>query len=92
MQRYIPNAKTIEYFDSLAEEPNEDITNFLKNFKNIKRSKSKLQASYETSCGPYTIYFLVNRCKGQSFEHIVKSINNPFSDVLVKYFIYKLYR
>ena len=89
---YVPNSRTVEYFDSLGEQPNNDIKSFLEKFKNIKLNKSQLQASYENSCGPHAIYFLVNRCMGKSFDLIIQQLNNPLNDILVKYFIYKLHR
>jgi hypothetical protein len=87
---YFPNHRTVEYFDSLGQIPNEHIKKILDQFSKVKLNKHKVQAMYETSCGPHAIYFLMHRCAGNSFDSILKSLNHPFSDTHVKIFLTKL--
>jgi hypothetical protein len=87
---YAPNHRTIEYFDSFGQSPNSDIQKILNQFSKVKLNNHKVQAMYETSCGPHAIYFLMHRCAGNSFDSILKSLNHPFSDTHVKIFLTKL--
>jgi hypothetical protein len=91
---YIPRSNCVEYFDSLGEWPSSSnyLRDFLeKNFSNIKLNKRKIQANYEDACGPYVIYFLINRCRGRPFDQILKTLYmNPFSATRVKLFLTKL--
>ena len=87
---FVPDSNSIEYFDSFGETPNNDLKIFLSNYKKIKTNKVKIQNSLDISCGPYVIYFLMQRCKGESFENIIKKLIRyiPFSDTFVKMFVY----
>jgi hypothetical protein len=87
---YFPSHRTVEYFDSLGQPPNEHIQKILDRFSKVKVNNQKVQALYETSCGPHVIYFLMNRCAGRSFQSILKSLSHPFSDTHVKIFLSKI--
>ena len=98
---YIQNPTTVEYFDSLGEWPprSKHLFDYIRlNYENIMYNNKKIQASYEDACGPYSIYFLVNRCGGgfgrrRSFYWIIDTLyKNPFSAVFVKLFVMKLQR
>jgi len=85
---------TIEYFDSFGIWPPNsfDLHKYVGSFKFIKVNKIKLQHSLDISCGPYVIYFLVNRCNGVPFDTIVKSLSasSPYADTIVKMFVYHI--
>jgi hypothetical protein len=84
---FIPNSETVEYFDSLAGEPEGIIKTYISKFKNIKTNRKPIQAFYETSCGPFTIYFVTHRSMGNSFETVLKKLSNKFfRDAYVKFF------
>ena len=87
---YVISSNCAEYFDSLALKPNQDIQTYLDNFKFVKRNVHQLQNLYDTSCGSFCIYFLINRCKGMQFEDVIKKLKNPFSDMPVKLYTLKL--
>ena len=53
--------------------------------------KKKIQNNYEISCGPYVIYFLINRFKVVSFKKIIKTLKKyKYSDSFVKFYVYNL--
>ena len=87
---YVKNDNLLEYFDSFGDPPNNDIEKFTKNFKNVKQNKIKLQSDFDNSCGSHVIYFLIKRCSGESFDSIISSLRNPYSDASVKLFVYNL--
>jgi hypothetical protein len=89
---FIKNRNSIEYYDSYGGEPNLDIKNYLEHFLNVKRNLRKLQAIFETSCGPHVIYFIIERCRGRSFSSVLSSLHHPFSDTLVKMYIVNLFK
>jgi hypothetical protein len=79
-----------EFFDSFGEEPRGTIKHFLAAKKIIKNNK-KVQASYEISCGPFVVYFLTLRSKGQTMEKIVARLGrHKFVDSFVKLFVSNL--
>ena len=87
---YVKNANDIEYFDSFGEPPNNEIQKFTKNFKNIKINSKKLQSDFDNSCGPFVIYFIVQRSRGKKFDTIVNRLFDPYNDSFVKMFIFKM--
>ena len=89
---FVSSKERAEYFDSLGEwpPPVQEFSAFLQTFKHVKYNKAKIQAAYESSCGPHTIYFLLNRCRGRSFESIVAELKNPLSDAMVKLYVYHM--
>ena len=89
---YIPNSHTIEYFDSFGNEPNEEISKFLSNFKTIIKNTVKIQSIFDISCGAHVIYFISQRCNGKSFKHIIQDLTSPYADAMVKLYVYKLYK
>ena len=86
---YVKNSKTVEYFDSFGEKPNEDLTKYLSNFNKIKLNKYRIQHPSSDSCGFYCIYFIVNKCLGVKFKTIIKTLyeTRAMSDMLVKFFV-----
>lgn len=87
---YVIDKNTAEYFDSFAQTPTKYINNYLKKFKDLKMSHTKIQSIFDTSCASHVIYFLFHRCKGISFNSIMEQLNDPFSDSFVKLFVYRL--
>jgi hypothetical protein len=84
---YMPNEKTIEYFDTFGREPSGAIKEFVGQYENKKINHVRLQASYEISCGPHVIYFLIQRSKGTDFGKIITSLaSDDLRDVSVKLF------
>ena len=92
MAIYDHKSNYIEYFDSLAEKPNEQIKRFLDKFDHVKMNHRKIQSSFDTSCGAHVIYFIIHGCAGRSFDSITRGLHEkfPFSDYIVKAFVLKL--
>lgn len=75
---YIDNhSKTLDYFDSLGEQPNKYIKDFIKMFKsknyNIVINKKEHQKG-GSNCGAYACYFILKRLNGFSFDDINNDI------------------
>lgn len=87
---YVNNNKEAEYFDSFGKPPNDEIAKFLNQFELVHINKNKIQSNYDTSCGPHVIYYLIQKCRGNSLNTIIKELNSSFSDSLVKMFVYHL--
>lgn len=74
---------TIEYFDSAGDEPNENIKKFIKNVYEFL-SKRNLEYKYKqnksihqkenTECGVYSLYYIIQRLLGYTFEDITHNI------------------
>lgn len=77
-------AKTIEHFDSTGRKPIKDIDNFIKQIiinaymnlgielkRKINRKEHQLQ---DSECGVYSLYYIVQRLKGRTFEDITGNI------------------
>jgi len=78
------NAKTIEHFDSTGRKPIKDIDDFIKQLvinaymnlgielkKKINRKSHQLQ---DSECGVYSLYYLIQRLKGRTFEDITSNV------------------
>lgn len=87
---YAVDGENAEYFDSYGEEPNLFITNFLNQFNNVNKNKIKIQSIFDISCGPHVIYYLTQKCMGKTLKGIINEISSPYSDSLVKLFVYNL--
>jgi Ulp1 family protease len=81
---------TIEYFDSVGDEPLDEYMNLIKILKeklsNINISVmvkiNKIQHQFKgTECGVYSLNFIIGRLKGLSFEELSKNVLSD--DVLV---------
>ena len=77
---YIDNEKrTLEYFDSVGDEPNRNIRRFIKKVRKFCEEKNG-HYSYKynkirhqkknTECGMFCIYYIVSRLGGKTFEKI----------------------
>jgi hypothetical protein len=89
---FVKDHRKAEYFDSLGEEPNSDITKYLSNFKNIKMSRYKIQFPFSDVCGYYCIYFLLNKSFNVKFETIINMLKGAknTNDIIVKSFVKNL--
>jgi hypothetical protein len=84
---FIPDPHSIEIFDSLAKDLPLLLKKYIEKYPNIKKNKRKVQESYETSCGPHVIYFIIMRSLGYSFEQIIKKLSDKmYRDAFVKFF------
>ena len=84
---FIPHQDCLEVFDSLARDLPSIIEKYMKEYKNVKRNKTKIQYEYETSCGPHAIFFVIKRSMGNSFDRVINEIGNiSFRDAYVKLF------
>jgi hypothetical protein len=92
MAIFVPSEHKVEFFDSFAEHPNASIEKFLDSFRYRTTNHIKVQLSFDTSCAAHVIYFLVNRCRGATFNAITRRLasNRPFSDSIVKLFVVDL--
>lgn len=87
---YVPDSKTIEYFDSYALEPNENIKIYLEKFEKVIKNDTCLQNLYSDVCGEYCIYFLINRGGGKNFHEIIENLSRKNErDKFVKTFVWK---
>ena len=64
----------VEYFDPLGDEPEGNLKDFYESFAFRKRLTEPLQSIFTGCCGQFCLYFLLRRCGGISFEHIVDSL------------------
>jgi hypothetical protein len=92
------NSKTLEYFDSTGDPPNENIKEFIKNvhlfFKKndivYTYKQNKLVHQKEnTECGVFSIYYIIQRLRNKTFQYITKNIVNDkkmngFRDVIFR--------
>jgi hypothetical protein len=89
---FVKNHRSVEYFDSLGDEPNSDISKYLSNFENIKLNRYKIQSPFSDTCGYYCIYFILNKSLHVKFKIIITTLlstkNN--NDALVKYLVHNL--
>jgi len=91
---YVPSSRTIEYFDSLGEHPNLDISAYLSTFRNVKINKFKIQFPTADTCGHFCIYFLVSRCSGIPYCQVMDTLfrTRAIADWLVKGFVRTMMR
>jgi hypothetical protein len=85
--------KRAEFFDSFGDEPPPTIARYFHtNHIHVKiKNKKKIQANYEVSCGPFVIYYLVQRARGARMSEIVARLaRNKFVDTYVKLFVSSL--
>jgi hypothetical protein len=88
---WILSPDKVEFFDSFGNAPKGNIKTFIQKFKKNEKNAIKLQKNFEISCGPYVIYFLINRFRGHSLKTIVKNLHKQiFPDVFVKFFVHNL--
>lgn len=72
---YSASRDTIEYFDSLAEQPNSNLEEILSQFPKLKMNRTALQSLFTETCGHYCICFLVMRQrKGANFERVMRRL------------------
>jgi hypothetical protein len=86
---FVKNNKQIEYFDSLGEEPNSDISKYLSHFENIKKNRYEIQSPFSDACGYYCIYFILNKSFGVDFKTILRTLlsTKNKNDILVKFLV-----
>lgn len=78
-----PKEYNVEYYDSYAQKPPENIYSFLENVHNdIKKNNKKKKVNFiyndrrhqfkNSECGMFSIYYLLNRLEGKSMNTITK--------------------
>jgi len=86
---YVPRKEGhyMEYWDSYGFPPAEIFSQFLDS--EYKRSTKFTQHPLSATCGQYCIYYVLNRCYGNSFENTVSyfSENQLTNDILVNKFV-----
>ena len=88
---WISSSGSAEFFDSFGNAPKGNIKLFMQQFIKLEINKIKLQENFEISCGPYVIYFLINRFRGLSLRKIAINLNRQiYPDTFVKLFIHNL--
>src|SRR5882724_11846393 len=88
---WIKSASSVEFFDSFGNEATGKIKEFLKIFSNVEKNNRKIQLNFEISCGPYVIYFIVNKFRGLSLNQIIRNLKRQqFPDTFVKFFVHNL--
>lgn len=86
---FVENNANIEYFDSYGRRP---MSPQMKEFcgTSYQHNLYAVQSIFSTLCGYFCIYYLVNRCRGNSFSNIMYNfnLNNAvFNENLVKRFV-----
>lgn len=67
--------KKLDYFDSLGNLPNKNITSFLKHFKTYEFTINRTEHQKgQSACGIYSCYFIIQRLSGLSFNEITDII------------------
>ena len=91
---YVPNIKNIEYFDSLGELPNNDLSTYLDKFKHVLLNKKIIQFPTTDTCGHFCVYFLLSRCSGIPYCKVMETLykTRAIADWLVKGFVRTLVR
>lgn len=88
---YSSNPNDIEYYDSLGiwPPPSTDLFNYLAQFAHLRYSKYQFQSHLSNACGKHAIFFLYNRCRGISFEKILKILYKNYrnADNFVTHFL-----
>ena len=79
------NKPTIYYFDSVAEDPQQEIVEFVQKLQGQFKDMGKeldvvyndIKHQYEnTECGVYSIHFITSMLKGMQFRNYVNNINS----------------
>lgn len=91
---YVVNKRRIEYFDSLGECPNQDLSSYLKKYNQVLINKDQIQMPFSDACGHFCIYFLASRCSGVPYCQVMSTLRRTRSlaDWLVKGFVRTLLR
>ena len=80
--------KKTEYFDSFGLPPfHHEILNFIENCKgNIEFNTITLQTATAKTCGHYCVIFILMRCEGYTFDHMISIFtrNTLLNDILAK--------
>jgi hypothetical protein len=89
---FVKNKNDAEYFDSLGENANSDISKYLSNFENVKQNRYKIQLPFSDSCGYYCIYFILNKSLNIDFNTIIRTLlsTKNKNDTLVKIFVHTI--
>lgn len=65
----------VDFFDSSGNNVfiyNNYIKKFVRKFTGVKQCKTRLQPLHSNACGLYSLFFLVHRSKGISYESIIQ--------------------
>ena len=91
---YVPNPRTIEYFDTFGDKPNFDLSAYLNRYDNVLINDRQIQSPFSDSCGHYCVYFLVARCSGTPYCETMETLykTRAMSDLLVKDFVRHILR
>lgn len=96
---FITEKRSGEFFDSYGNPPDykyfpKSIYRFLqRNCVKISYNTRQVQDLFSTTCGQHCLFFLLQRCKGNSFTDIIHSMYSDDlrkNDVLVSRFVKKL--
>lgn len=72
------NKKIMEYFDSLGNKPNKYILKFIKKIDSMMKYKflinNIVHQNKNSECGIYSIYYIIHRLFGKSFEELTTDI------------------
>jgi hypothetical protein len=77
---FIQNDNNIEYFDSYGRKPTGLILKWFKKHKKRWINSQRIQGSFSSVCGHYSIYFLVKRWKGCLPNQVLKPFNKDFEE------------
>lgn len=87
---YIDDAD-VQYMDSYGLPPlHKECMKFLGS--NYSYNNIQLQKQYSNACGFYCMYFVLQRARGFSAQHIVSMLARTDSDFVVKQFFYSRYK
>jgi hypothetical protein len=89
---FVKNKNSAEYFDSLGEDANPDISKYLSKFEKVKVNRYKIQLPFSDACGYYCIYFILNKSLGVKFMTIIRTLlsTKNKNDILVKFLVHNI--
>lgn len=92
---YIQDEETLEFFDSFGFHPSvyvPFISQYAKQFLNIKWNQTTFQSPTSNVCGQYCTYFILKRCNGFSMDCILNQMErSKITDFQMYYFFKKRY-
>jgi len=92
---FLTQQNRLIYFDSCADEPNEDLLKFLSYFPSVTRMEFRIQDYFSELCGQYCVYFVFCLSKGRPFSKFCSKFsrtNLASNDRFVRSWIMKFLR
>lgn len=90
---YVVSPTVAEYFDTSGRKPEGLIKQYLGRFITVRDNDVPIQSPVTDVCGAHCIYFVVERCKGLTFDEIVESLDTcTEADLMVCCYFFGIYQ